>query len=579
MIFLFKKLEMSLAEFLYYRWDESYEETCDFKHVSHYSPHSFLIIFKNVAYSDEVRLFRYFYSRLTISAKMIKLYQFHLEKFHFYAHSPPLRIEDFKSDFLRSRWNIDEIILSSNTQGVKDYLNYNGHFPISIQRDNDKFKMNNISDILPVHYNIYSGYYQKCIHNSTYEKLQHLTYDFNAYDRLFCDAFEYHGLLEGSVATHYDLGDIYYLRHSLLRDGLLALFPPDSANVVYYASPKRMFIVLKSSPETWKFIIRPFTKFAWIFLLVIAATLAVAHHIRQFLNWICQDNMEVEACKGAVVAPFGGFESQSAADKFEKYESMHEHYLNLVTGIFRVLITSAYGGMILVGILKPLYPWTPSTFAELNRTKNYFIGIPGHSPPFLLEQLIQDHVINGIKKVMIRNRDSDTPSEFLANALASSPDGNDFKPHAIIMFDDKMNFWVKGRRFIETTAPFLKKVKIASEAILPETRYVSVAPGATRLHFLVKTMKRVYTSGTWLRWWKLEENYYKLVAPLVAATKIKEQGLREYPDDHELRPLALHDMFSVFGIFGAFVTFAVGMFLAENTWLAHECVRTSRPRI
>ncbi|CAL8100358.1 unnamed protein product [Orchesella dallaii] len=533
-------------------WGKEYpNETTNVKPIAHFSHHAFLIRFDGISSYEMANMFELIYERLIIPLPQRNFFEYDAEI--------------FKKDFLRSRYNLDELIMHQS-EGAYHFFVYNDdQFPISIQKHQEKFKAKNISD-LEMKYYINSGYHHNCIHDSWYHKLQALTHGFNAYDRIFCDTFERHGL-QRSFTPYWNVLDMYWFRGRLLRDELLSTFPPDASNVVFYASPKLTFVVLQKDPETWQFVVRPFNKSLWMFLIVYCTIFEVIRHLNIALEWIYEQIIKLKM-KSKKIFSMILYEDRG---KLKDMAERHKWTIETFHALLRITVTSAYGGMILVGILNPRYPWTPETFAELNHTRNYYVCTAKSSPDGMIEHLNESGKLNGVDKSMIMKRIHETPVDYLVKELKKEEEEKD-KYYAAVMYDDKMNLWLKGRQHIWQTVPFFKKLKPASDKILPEMRYVSVSAGATRLHFLIDTLKRVFTSGTWMRWYYLEQNYYKNVVPIIVdRILLKDLNSEKMKDDDERRPLTIYDLFSLFAIkgFGSFLAFTI--YVLES-WYAERCL-------
>lgn len=488
--------------------------------ISHFSPHSFIIQFENMKGSRYVHLFKYLYEKLFVSSSLHRLFDF--IRIH-HKELGDRDCEQVKLDLIRTRWNHDNITVDENSSDVIQMLKFKDEqLPTSLQTLDHRFLTNNVSDLWLVYY-FTSGFGQKCVHKNMYEKLKSLTLNFNAYDRILCDVLEQHGL-QNSFKGYWNLGDMYHLRGNLLRDGLVSGYPPDISNAVYYASPRVTFVVLQKDPITWMYVWRPFQMTLWLFLLSTFAGVALLRFLYEY-----------------------GLKRELFTEIGTKYTNL----LHIIKEILWITFSAAYGGMILVGILYPQYPWTPNTFANLNNTDNYFVGSAEFSPFFIMDRLLKQYKLNNVNQNMIKNRIMCSPADYLL--YAASKEFNDIKEYhnkyyAAIMYDDKMNLWLKGRHIVSKTAGLLGRIKPAADRVLPEIRFVSVAPGATRLHFLMVTLKRVFTSGTWLRYHYLEQNYYKNVVPvLITKTEKKFRSIQIKLDE---RRLSIYDTIAVFIILG-----------------------------
>ncbi|CAL8121550.1 unnamed protein product [Orchesella dallaii] len=412
---------------------ENFQETSNVKPVAHFSNHAFLIRFDNINSYYKASLFELIYERLVIPLTHRKLFEYKAIKYRKYWQYDA---SIFKKDFLRSRYNIDELVIQ-NSEGAHNFFAYlDNQFPISIQKHDEKFKANNISD-LSLKYHINSGYYHTCHYDSLYERLQALTHRFNAYDRIFCDTFERHGL-HRSFQPYWDNSDIYLYRDRLLRDEFLSSFPPDASNAVYYASPKLTFMVLQKNPVTWQFIVRPFSKSLWVILVVYYVLFKVFRYLDIILEWINEQTWKLGRRRHDVFKMIlYGYQ-----EELNNVKERHGHTVETFHSFLRVIVTSAYGGMILFGILNPIYPWTPGTFAELNQTRNYYVCVAMSSAYGMIEQLKDSNILNGIDNSMILSRTEDLPADYLAKELKKEGKDKD-KSYAAIMYDDKMNFWLK----------------------------------------------------------------------------------------------------------------------------------------
>lgn len=492
----------------------------NFVAVSHYSLHSYVVVLKDI--NSEAWKLKSFYEQCLVSSNHFALLNYISLKYREFSQ---FDVTESVTNFIRTRWNLDQIILI-NSQKSLDIFDYQGQFPKSLQAKDKRYQQNNVSD-LNLMYFITSGYGQQCTHENLYNKLSSLTLNFNAYDRIFCDVVEHHGL-QHVFQGYWNHDDMYYLRSVLIRDGLMSSFPPDTSTAVFYACPQLTFVVLQRNPITWLLVIRPFEYSLWILVYVTVGVLGTICNFDRIIDHFSYSLSILTNCLN---------KCSKASD--------------ICIGLLQILLTSAYSGMILVCILHPLYPFIPKTFEDLNGTTNYFIASGLHSPEGIIKYLQDMNILNKIKNDMINDRTRETPAEYIEYSLSSefaNVTGNHNKFYASVMYDDKMRLWMKGRFIISKTARFLHNIRPAVKKVLPETRYFSVPAGATRLHFLMKTMKRVFTCGTWMRWYKLELNYYSNVAPIIAANKLRSMGKGDSIDQKQHRPLTINDLISVFAI-------------------------------
>lgn len=530
-----------------------------FVSISRFSQHSLILILDKLGREAAFKV-KAFYEFLLISSQHLAIMQTIAKE---YREFRQYGLNDAKNELLHTRWNFDEFVLIDSQPALEVLYYYENQLPTFMQEQDERFKTNNVSD-LDLRYYITSGYGQRCTHENLYEKLIALTYNFNAYDRIFCDAVEYHGL-QLSFKAHWNHDDMFYLKGRLIRDGIVSTFPPDASTAVYYASPKLTFVVLQRNAITWMFVARPFQRYVWIVLIVTFTILEIYRHLKQFTVYWHELQLKYKIIKATVFKIVTKSDVAETKDMGNRYARL----LEISNGILRVLMTSAYGGMILVGILKPLYPFTPNTFEELNNTKNYFVATALHSSEDIMLHLLDKYILNKIAPEMRVTRSRNTPAEYIEFSISTDfkeRKANNNKYYAAVMYDDKMDLWMRGRFIIWRTAPFLGQIKPAKdkEVGLSEIRYFSVASGATRLRFILVTMKRVFTSGTWMKWFYLEKNYYKNVAPILAVKKLNEMGMEPARDEHEPRQLTLHDLFPVFAIKGLGLVIAFHLICFEN---------------
>lgn len=404
----------------------------------------------------------------------------------------------------------------------------------------------NISNLVPhtLFYRVISGRGHKCKHGSIWKQLQSLTLNYNAYDRIFCDAFQYYNL---HFQGYWNDQDMYYLRGRLIRDEILSSFPPESSKTVYYASPMMTFVVLQRDAVTETFIFRPFPKSLWGLIVVSMGMLQISHYL---------------AKRGSV-------------KNVEEFDTKRfKNVIDFTSGMCRTVIVSAYGGMILLGILYPEYYWTPDTFSDLNGTTNYKICTSCYSP-LKHTLLIERFKLNRILEENWVVRKMRYPAEYLAAAkkiggiseLAEFQERKNGSEKALFLaalaYDDKINLWIKGREFLHLTYSIFGKIKLAHDRVLSEIRYISLPSGATRMHFLLDAMKRGFTSGVWMRYHLLEMNYYKNVAPLIVKRIKRESNISgrfEIEESHR-RSLTLNDLYLCFAING------IGLVAASSSGL------------
>ncbi|CAL8100361.1 unnamed protein product [Orchesella dallaii] len=522
--------------------------------VPHYSSHAYHITFLNVSTDEEADIFRIFYEKLSLTAIQHQYFDYKMSKFikKFHQFDAPA----FKMEVLRSRWNIDDLILLGSNVSLLRLLSFlNDQVPRSLEEKMNRSK--NISDFSAdmLFYTMYSGWRQTCRHPTKFDKLKSLTLNFNAYDRIFCDAFDYYNL---HFDAYWNLWDLYWLRGRFLRDDLVSSFPPDpGSHVLYYASPHISYFLMQQPPLKFTFIFRPFSRPLWIILVcTVSIFLCIFNFYSPVVNGLLGNQL-----RNAVI-PFSteSLNTSTVENDQTNMSKRFESNINLLFGILQTKLTAAYTGMILYGIINPLFPWTPNTFSELNKTTNYRPAIAFVSPVEAVN--LQDNfVLNGIPIERWNERTNHSPTDYLME-----DDKDKAFYYAPLTYDDKMDLWISGREFLSVTAPFLKQIKKANDKVLPEMRYISVAAGATRMHFLLDAIKRLYTMGSWMRYWYLEQNFYKNVAPIIVARLLSELGIAEEHHYGSSRPLLLQDLVASFVVAGIGIVISGGIFLAESLY-------------
>jgi hypothetical protein len=324
-----------------------------------------------------------------------------------------------------------------------------------------------------------------------HEKISSLTNSFNAFDTRFCEVFNHYNL---TATVDWWLEQFVHMRHFFVRDDLTSSFPPD-ANAVFYESPGITFIVLKEPATTWGNIFYPFEHKIWVgvilsFFIVFFSTFVFSKVSRSFLNY----NLLIYFIV------------------LTNLKTYTERVWILFVKIFSFFILSAYSGMILSGYLFPRYLYTPKTFKELNSTDNFIVASSLYTGVY--PNLLKDNfILNGIKNWVTH----------FNNTLVLQPgryleiDENDVKNrYAVMMYSDKKDLYISSREQLLLSYRYIHNLHSNNEVVLREMRYISIAPGATKFHFLLKAIKRNFECGVWFRWKHLEENYIKFVAPLIA---------------------------------------------------------------
>ncbi|CAL8100364.1 unnamed protein product [Orchesella dallaii] len=545
-----------LIFFIGFDFISNHNETAEIKQVARFRSHAYLIRFVSISSKQQMDVFLAIYERLIITSIQRKFFDQHADFYKAVYNYYDSRA--FKLEFLRSRWNIDEISTYQSVAADEQLQYETYHLPKSMERRKNRHK--NLTDIVTdkgLWYKIVSGGGQNCKHDNISSKLRGLTQDFNAYDRLFCDAFEYYSL---TFTQYFNPGDLYYLRGILIRDDTMSTFPPDSSQVVYYANPQVSFVVLTRHPETWMFIFRPFPQTLWMSLFF---TLAFLFGIRSIIS----AHFELKVNHSYL--------ETKASNFLKEIRIRFQNMLGFFNMVLRIVIMSSYGGMVLFGILYPIHQWTPDTFEELNKTKNYVVGTSQWSP-ISKQHLVDNFVLNGVQEKMWMNRNVTTPAVYLnlefngtviehflfekpmTHIVTDTYENEHF--FAALAHDDRLNLWMKGRKYLNITYKFLKRIKPAKGKVLLDTRYVSVAPGATRLHFLLDAIKWGFTCGTWMRYQYLEMNYYKIIAPIIVHNMMRAQNLSDVVEESGTQPLNIHHVYSVF------VLNLCGLVVASFVW-------------
>jgi len=343
---------------------------------------------------------------------------------------------------------------------------------------------------------------------------------------LFCEVFTFYNL---TFQVNYEFQYHQWYASFLIRDDVISAFAPDP-NAVFYGSPGITFVLLKESPVLWTSIFLPFDLTVWILIGICSA-------FDFLVSQILLSLFDLKNCRGPIYSEnIGGRVSRS--------------FIRLG----RVVVTAAYGGMILVGILYPLYPWSPKTFKELNKTTNY-IGTTSFHSAVQPKHLIDTFMLNGISKWIDREKirsTRPTPGSYL---LVDELDKSN--RYALLMFDDRKYDFIYGRRELNHTAGYLQRLEMDKESVLKEIRYISVAPGATKLHFLIDAIRRFFETGGWMKWKGLEDNYVKYVAPILVK---KDHGIEDLA---VARVLRMNDFIAVVQVLGVGIVVSSMEFVIE----------------
>jgi len=517
------------------------------RQVVRFGAHRFTHAFYSADEPQFLACWKIIYAQITLTSHQVNFYKWALQK---YTKYPQYDTQTLISDYLHSQWNQDIFLpYSPSTMSflVTQLQENLGQLPTLFQRDH-QLPPTKLKDFPVLFYSPLSGWGGSyCPFKAPILKLlPELTNSFNAYDRLFCDAFD---ALNVTFTVSYNFGEFRWVRSFLLRDDLVSAFLPDPG-ALFYASPGITFVILKEHPILWNNVLRPFTPLVW------GATIAA------FSAYIL--SQEVFAHVGRLMsAP----RSRSAS-----IISKPQNTLELITSFGQLILTMAYSGMVLVGLLLPVYSWSPRTFQELNKTKRIF-GATSYATAIDPHRLISTEVLNGI--TLWKDREVEREKKLTPGMYLHDDEQDEQTRYALLMDDDKKSLFIYGRSELRHTAKYINRLESARESVLQEMRYVSVAPSATKLHGVVATLKKLFQSGSWLRWKYLEDNYYKFVAPSLVLKQLNERC-----DSTEgLRSLKLADISTTFIMLGTALGISGICFFVETTfkWILNKLQSTKSP--
>ncbi|XP_035706480.1 uncharacterized protein LOC118435142 [Folsomia candida] len=513
------------------------DEWIGVNHIAKFGTHSFTHIFYRASDSS-IESWIDIYSKLQLS-------QFSKDFFNFsqsyYRKYDDYNSSTFKTDRLRSLLVKDKFIFIETSASSKAKITHIIHDSITLQNLPEYMQStinSSKSDGEPqtewgyptVLYSTLAGWGSRCKFSNIYDQLSNLTLRFNANDMLFCEVFLHFNLTH---QTSYHFSAYRWARLFTLRDDLLSAFIPDS-NAVFYSSPGITFVVMKEAPLVWGNIFQPFSPIVWAFL-------GVCGILSGLFTYCITGNASYKILSLA------------------KTEKLSQQIWMPIQEYVLLVLRSAYGGMILVGLLVPLYPWTPKTFSELNQTNN-FIAATAYSEAVQPEHLRDTKVLNGIKKW--RDREVEGPAKSTPSSYLEDDANDTAHRYALFMYDDRKLFFTYGRSQLSTTAKYLHRMETNTESVLREMRYISVAIGS-KLQFVVDAIRRNFEAGTWIRWWNLEKNYYKYVAPKLV-NKYLEKSLPEERIDFTERSLKVADVGTILVIWSVGIAMALLHFFFEQ---------------
>jgi hypothetical protein len=472
-------------------------------------------IFYQVLNVNLVYYWQDMYSRLTLTKQKLAFYEFSSKNYKKYPLFEPWV---FKIDYYRTQCNQDKFIIKGSRSVVLHALReeHYDQLPTFFLRGNDKRRELGKMHLM---YSTLSGWGQStCKFSNIYHQLSLLTQDFNAFDMLFCDVFNYYNI---TPLRDFNFGEFRYMRPFFFRDDLTTSFPPDP-NSVFYESPGITFIMLREEPIVWRGIVRPFTIEVWIAVAVslIVALLftRIVFFERRSRRWVYLSGADIAG--RSLVSNFARMKVQ---------ELNSERVWKMSVNTYRLVLTSAYSGMILGGILEKSYPWSPNTFKELNETNDVVIATALSSAVGLPKLIGNDSsLLNGIllrsnenmksvggRKLTINREDPSEGKPSLGMYLLDDENDTDYR-YALFMYDDKKYLWIHSKHELWMTNKFIHRIENEKEVVDREMRYMSVAPGATHLHVVIQGIRNCFETGSWKRWKYLEDNYFKYVAPVVA---------------------------------------------------------------
>jgi hypothetical protein len=493
------------------------------------------------------------YGQLTLTKYKLEFFDYATT---FYTKYPNYSPKVYLEDYWRSQWNQDEFLIkdSSNWELILNNLKQYDQLPTHLQKlTNHPPAIQNFHALL---YSPLSGWGgSRCKFYTKDEQIYELTKSFNSFDMIFCEVFSMFNL---SFLANYKFEDFVYIRPFLVRDDLISLSPPDP-HALFYESPGITFIILKEPPIVWGNISRPFEYRIWIGIVLATLLIAVCNQV----GWKMAKLLRIS--KYWEDEEDGFLQLSSLVDNFFKINNFLIHpsesqkvWLISVRS-FTFLLMSAYSAIILSLILHPNYPWYPKSFSELNSTSNYYVAIPFNSA-IEKDLLNSRYILNGVNLWL--NRFWNDTKIFNPGGFLSIADSDKEYKYAMLMYSDKKQLYIYSRQELYHTTKYIHRLNSDNEVVLQEMRYCSIAPAATKLHFLMDLLVRNFETGIYMRWKYLEKNYFKYVSFVSARRYV------EYPPNTLSRSLNLEDIQTTLCVLGGGLAIAsISIFI--------ECYKSS----
>jgi len=490
------------------------------------------------------------YSRVSLTQQRLDFFEYSSKNYPKYRNFESWA---FKTDYYHSQWNQDRFVIHDSHELILGHISEGTNFQKPTFFQNKEDRVENIQRMYLM-YSTLSGWGgNRCRFYTRQEQLFFLTEQYNAFDMLFCEVFNYFNI---TPQVDFNFKEVRWTRNFFFRDDLTTSFPPES-NAVFYESPGITFVMLREPPLFWNNIIRPFTFDVWMFVL--ACLVIIPACTKVFYKEMSSQPFAIfkPSCYYSLNSFIGGFSILNRSGNTEGERVDSSRCWGFSVHIYRLILTSAYSGMILGNFLNKSYPWSPSTFRELNSTSSVILTTFKSSavgPDMLINK---SYLLNGVKGFVI---DREDPTYGTKPALGHflDDDEKDLEHrYALFMYDDKKYHFIYSKQQLYLTHKYLDKLEINKEVVRRVMRYISVPPSATKLHFIIDGIRNCFESGTWIRWKYLEQNYFKYVAPIISKVYYGSERTK-----NENRPLSLYDLISTglvwaFGLGGCLVIFVL----------------------
>jgi hypothetical protein len=161
----------------------------------------------------------------------------------------------------------------------------------------------------------------------------------------------------------------------------------------------------------------------------------------------------------------------------------------------------------------PLYPWTPTTFKELNTTNNFYMCTSYFEE--INPYLIRLGALDGVDIHLWKDRLDVTWSHTTPGTYLKDDATDKEHRYAMFTYESKKLLYVYGRTELKYTAQYLSRIETRTDYYMREQRYISTIN--RNLQHILENVRHFFESGGWIRWQIFGTKLLQICCPNVGA--------------------------------------------------------------